>query len=127
VNSEAEQLLLLAARLQVTWHYARLLSASEHRRGALIERNLGPESTEEVKAIQDEIAGLEGYLVQVRCDARAVGVIGSELERVLGVLERERRLVATMVARELRAPAPPGSYAHHDHRSWGVPGEGLAE
>ena len=50
---QAEQLAAEAARLHITWHYARLLTTKEHPRDALLKRNLGPESPDEV-AIQNE-------------------------------------------------------------------------
>lgn len=120
---ETEQLVIEAARLQVTWHYARLLSPLEHRHDALLRRNLGPESEQEVAAIQAEIAALEDDITALRGQASSVGVLGSELQRVLNALKRERGLLAVMVAAELRAPSDGGSYARDEHLRWGIPDE----
>ena len=80
---ETEQLVAEAARLQVTWHYARLLSPLEHRHDALLRRKLGPESEQEVAALQAEIAALVDDITALRGQASAAGVLGSELQRVL--------------------------------------------
>lgn len=87
---ETEQLVAEAARLQVTWHYARLLSPLEHRHDALLRRNLGPESEQEVAALQAEIAALKSDITSLRGQASGAGVLGSELQRVLNALTRER-------------------------------------
>jgi len=120
---ETEQLVAEAARLQVAWHYARLLSPLEHRHDALLRRNLGPESEQEVAALQAEIAALEDDITALRGQASSVGVLGSELQRVLAALKRERRLLAVMVAAELSAPSTGGSYARDEHLRWGIPDE----
>ncbi|MDX6707968.1 MAG: hypothetical protein QOK16_2978 [Solirubrobacteraceae bacterium] len=36
MSVEAEQQVAAAARLQLTWHYARLLTTKEHRQDALL-------------------------------------------------------------------------------------------
>jgi hypothetical protein len=52
MSIEAEQQVAAAARLQLTWHYARLLTTKEHRQDALLRPELGPKSEDEVQAIQ---------------------------------------------------------------------------
>lgn len=112
---ETEQLMAEAARLQVTWHYARLLSPLEHRHDALLRRNLGHESEQEVAALQAEIAALKSDITSLRGQASGAGVLGSELRRVLNALTRERGLLAVMIAGELRAPSDGGGYARDEH------------
>jgi hypothetical protein len=56
MSVEAEQQVAAAARLQLTWHYARLLTTTKYRQDALLRAELGPKSEEEVQAIQAELA-----------------------------------------------------------------------
>lgn len=116
MSTEAEQRVVAAARLQLTWHYARLLTTAEYRREALLRHDAGPHTAEEVTAIQAELAVLDSEIFRMRMDAEDAGVLRSELDRVLASLDRERRLVATLVAAELREPGAA-------HASWPVPGE----
>jgi hypothetical protein len=123
MSVEAEQQVAAAARLQLTWHYARLLTTKKYRQDALLRAELGPKSEEEVQAIQAELAALDADIAALRGSASSVGVISSELDRVLDALERERRLLATMVAAELRAAQSAGRYASREHARSGIPGE----
>jgi hypothetical protein len=82
-----------------------VLHLLENRNDALLRRNLGPESEQEVAALQTEIAALEGDITALRGEASGAGVLGSELKRVLNALKRERLLLAVMVAAELSMAA----------------------
>lgn len=62
-------------------------------------------------------------IVELRDEARDAGVSSNELRAALTALARERLLLATMVAAELKQPRPAGAYARHEHHSWGIPGE----
>jgi hypothetical protein len=82
--------------------------------GLRLRPELVHKSKEEVQAIQAELAALDADIAALRGSASSVGVISSELDRVLDALERERRLLAAVVAAELRAAQSDGRYKSHD-------------
>jgi len=125
MSIEAEQRVATAARLQVTWHYARLLSTKQYRHNALLAHKLGPEFPEEVGRMQDEIAHLHRDMQDIRMDAHQAGVFSSLLDRAVDALEDERRVLAAMVVAELTAPGRTGRYPSHEHAGWRNSGEPI--
>ena len=83
------------------------------------------ETEQDVAAITAELGELEREIASLRGSASGAGVVHSQLDRALSALGHERRLLASMVAAELRDPAPAGAYARYEHARWGIPGEPI--
>jgi hypothetical protein len=99
MNIETEQLLAAAARVELAWHYARLLSPLLQREHAILTRR-GNDSEQIVRA-QAELAALSDRISALRAEADHVGVT-PYLDRALDALASERRLLATAIATQLR-------------------------
>lgn len=98
-GSDAEQVVITAARMQLTWHYARLLEPVETERDAIWARSTVTETPKETERAGQRISELEAVVVELHARMQHDSVYLPDVKEAVQVLRQERRqLIAAIEA-----------------------------